>query len=66
MTDTRKPSTIIIDRAGDVRIYEPDAFGGMDEMEWTPLRWNHVDCVSVQTFDGRRAAAYRVFEEVRR
>lgn len=66
MTDTRKPACIMIDRAGDVRLYEPDSFGGMDEMELTPLKWDHVDCVSFPTFEGRRIAAYRVFEEVRR
>lgn len=58
--------TITIDRADDVRLYEPDAFGGMDELEWTPCKWEHRDCVSIQTFEARRASAYRVFEEVRR
>lgn len=58
--------TITIDRAGDVRLYEPDAFGGMDELEWTPLQWSHIDNISRETFEARRASAYRVFEEVRR
>ena len=66
MTDTRKPATILIDRAGDVRLYEPDAFGGMDELEYGPTQWDHKDNISIQNFEGRRAVAYRVFEEVRR
>lgn len=64
--DTRKPATILIDRAGDVRLYEPDAFGGMDELEWGLTRWNHIDNISIQSFEGRRAVSPRVFEEVRR
>ena len=66
MSDTRKPATILIDRAGDVRLYEPDSFGGMDEMEWGPTKWDFNDNISIESFERRRASAYRVFEEVRR
>lgn len=58
--------TITIDRAGDVRLYEPDAFGGMDEHNARPSGLDFNDNISIQTFEARRASAYRVFEEVRR
>jgi hypothetical protein len=56
--------TILIDRAGDVRLYEIDGFGGVDEIEWTPTKWNHKDNISLASFEARKQAAHRVFEEV--
>lgn len=58
--------TILLDRAGCLIRYEPDAFGGMDVLEPTQAGWAHMDCISSETFAARVKSASRVFEEVRR
>lgn len=55
--------TILLDRAGCLIRYEPDAFGGMDVLEPKPHGWEFDDNISAETFAARVKSANRVFTE---